>query len=653
MLTFHCMRLPLRIAATLGAGLMMGAVASQAADQEWTTYGGGLDSRHYSPLDIVTAENFNSLSLAWSFDTSNFGDRPEAIFQSTPLVADGVMYSTVGSRRDVVALNAETGELLWMFRLDEGARGAGAPRTLSGRGLSYMKEGDEPARILYVTPGYRLIALDATSGARIPDFGDNGMVDLKREMDQELDLVSGEVGLHAAPVVHDGVIVIGSAFLTGSAPSTYDKPKGTVRGYDARTGKRLWIFHPVPQGDAFGSDTWRNDSWAYNGYTGVWAQMTIDEELDILYLPVEMPTGDYYRGHCPGDNLFANSLVALDLHTGERLWHFQTIHHDIWDWDLPSAPILADLSIAGEKRKAVVQPTKQGFVFVFDRVTGEALFDIEERPVPQTDVPGEVTSPTQPFPVAPPPFEKQGLTVDDLIDFTPQMRAEAEAIVAQHRVGPLYTPPSLAEAADGTFGYLQVPSATGGSNWPGGAIDPETGLFYIFTKTEVTRLSLSKQSRSTMDWVNQAARGAPRLQVQGLPLMKPPYGRIVALDMNKGEIVWEAVHGETPVAIRNHPALKGMDIPKTGQAGRVGTLVTKTLLIAGDGGGFTHEDGKYTAYLRAYDKATGEEVGALRLPAEQSGTPMTYSLGDTQYVAVAVSGRGITGGRLMVFKMKR
>ena len=622
---------------------------SQAQDQEWRTYGGDLASTRYSPLDAITGENFNQLEVAWEFDTSNFGPSPEFNFQSTPLMVNRTIYTTAGNRRAVVALDASSGEILWMSRLDEAERASNAPRRLSGRGLAWWDDGSDKGRIIYVTPGYQMIALDAASGERIENFGIDGIVDLKQEFDQDLDLTTGEVGLHAAPIVANGVIVIGSAFRAGRMPTSREKPKGHVRGYDARTGNRLWIFHSIPQADEYGNDTWLNNSASYTGYGGVWAQMTIDAELNAVYLPTETATGDSYGGHRHGDNLFTNSVVALDLTTGERQWHFQTTHHDVWDWDIPAAPILLDLTIDGRNRAAIAQPVKQGFTFVFDRATGEPLFDIEEVPVPASDVPGERLSPTQPIPVKPPSFARQGLSDDELIDFTPELKAKGREILAQYRYGDIYAPPSLAEADDGTFGTLFMPSQTGGANWPGGAADPETGIMYIFSKSDVGRMSMSSRpDRSDMDYINLQLRTAPRLSVDGLPLIKPPYGQIVALDLNEGEILWDAVHGETPDSIRNHPALVGLDISRTGQAGRVGLLVTKTLVIAGDGGSYTNADGDQEALLRAYDKLTGEQLGSLAMPAQQTGSPMTYAIDGVQYLVVSISG-GDVPGRLRVY----
>src|SRR5262245_28482442 len=364
---------------------------------EWRTYGGDLGSTRYAPLDQINADNFNKLEAAWRFKTDHLGPLPEFEFQSTPLMARGVLYSTGGTRRAVVALNAATGELKWIHSEDEGKRGETAPRKLSGRGLSYWTDGREE-RILYVTPGYRLVALDAKTGQLVRGFGNGGIVDLKTENDQVIDLETGDIGYHAAPVVAKDTIIIGAAHLTARVPKSKANVKGHVRGYDVRTGKRLWIFHTIPSPGEFGNDTWESDSWSYTGNAGVWAQMTIDEELGMVYLPVETPTGDEYGGHRPGNGLFGESLVALDLKTGKRVWHYQLIHHGIWDWDIPCAPILTDITVNGAKIKAIAQPTKQAWVYVFDRVTGKPIWPIEERPVPQSDGPGEKTSPTQPFP---------------------------------------------------------------------------------------------------------------------------------------------------------------------------------------------------------------------------------------------------------------
>ncbi|MGB2632416.1 MAG: PQQ-binding-like beta-propeller repeat protein, partial [Candidatus Acidiferrum sp.] len=406
---------------------------SGAKNGEWTTYGGDLGNTHYAPLDQITPDNFYKLQVAWRFKTENLGPRPEFNMEGTPLMAKGVIYSTAGTRRAVVALDAATGELLWTHSENEGARGTNAPRQLSGRGLAYWSEGNEE-RILYVTPGYRLVALNAKTGVPVPGFGKNGVIDLKEDDDQAIDPITGEVGLHATPVVANDVVIVGAAHRPGGVPKSRNNVKGFVRGFDVRTGKRLWIFHTIPQPGEFGINTWENDSWSYTGNTGVWGQISVDTDLNMVYLPVELPTGDYYGGHRPGAGLFGETLVAADLHTGQRKWHFQLVHHGIWDMDIPCAPVLVDITINGRTVKAVAQPTKQAFLYVFDRVTGQPIWPIEEKPVEKGDVPGEWYSPTQPFPTKPPAYDKQGILIGDLIDFTPELREEAVKLTSHYKL---------------------------------------------------------------------------------------------------------------------------------------------------------------------------------------------------------------------------
>jgi quinoprotein glucose dehydrogenase len=661
------------------AGLLLRTSASAqsgAKNGEWRTYGADLGNTHYSPLDQINASNFSKLTVAWAFKTDNLGPRPEFQFEGTPLMANGVLYSTAGTRRAVIALDATTGELMWTHSEREGARGAAAPRQLSGRGLAYWSDGREE-RILYVTPGYRLIALDAKTGTTISSFGRNGVVDLKLDDDQEIDLVNGEVGLHATPVVAKDVVIVGAAHRSGGVPRGQKNVKGYVRGFDVKTGKRLWIFHTIPLPNEYGAETWENNSAAYTGNTGVWGQISVDEELETVYLPVELPTGDYYGGHRPGNGLFGESLVAVDLRTGKRKWHFQFVHHGIWDMDIPCAPILADITIDGRTVKAVAQPTKQAFLYVLDRVTGKPIWPIEERPVEQSTVPGEKTSATQPFPTKPPAYDRQGSSINDLIDFTPELRAEALKIVSRYKMGPVFTPPVVSKA-EGPLGTLAMAINSGGTNWPGGSYDPETHTVYVYSQSQMGSLGLvpGEPSRSgDFAWIqgnaltgarttagagaDASADRAPAtpvaenagagLTVQGLPLVKPPYGRISAINLDRGEIVWQIAHGETPDNIRNHPALKGLNISRTGRPGAIGVLVTKTLVIAGESGVFTTPNGR-GAMLRAYDKATGKEVGAVYMPTQQSGTPMTYMLNGKQYVVVAIGGNGYTA-ELRAFKL--
>jgi len=658
------------LAATLLAALTAVPRGQQGALRgEWPTYGGDLGHTRYAALDQITAANFNNLEVAWRFKTDNLGPRPEFNLQSTPLMVRGRLYSTGGTRRSVVSLDAATGELLWVHSEDEGARGAAAPRQLSGRGLAYWSDGKEE-RILYVTPGYRLVALDAHTGNVIPAFGRNGAVDLKADLDPSMDLTTAPIGLHATPIVASNVVIVGAAFETGANPKSRRNVKGAVRGFDVRTGRRLWIFKTIPEPGEVGHETWENDSWAYTGNTGVWAQISVDEELGMAYLPVELPTHDYYGGARPGNGLFGESLVAIDYRTGERKWHFQLVHHGIWDMDIPCAPILADIRVNGRTIKAVAQPTKQAFLYVFDRVTGQPVWPIEERPVPQGDTPGEKYSATQPFPTRPAAYARQGLSVDDLIDFTPELRAEALKAVAPYRLGPIFTPPVVSRA-DGPIATLAMANQAAATNWPGGSYDPETHILYVHSQSAVATLGLVPPAEGAADGVRyhqgtvlagarrsggsgsatgQAGGAATSPTVQGLPLIKPPYGSISAINLDAGNILWQVPHGETPDAIRNHPLLKGLNIPRTGRPGNVGTLVTKTLVIAGEPGFGPTPSGERGSMLRAYDKRTGADAGAVYMPAPQTGSPMTYMLNGRQYLVVAISG-GSYSGELVAFRL--
>ena len=692
--------MPLASVVSLGAGLVClgpalsgqsghagtsNPVSAGTKNGEWPTYGGDLRSSKYSPLDQINADNFSKLEVAWRFKTDSLGTRPEYKLEGTPLMVHGVLYATAGTRRSVVALDAATGELLWVHGEHEGTRASAAPRQLSGRGLAYWTDGKEE-RILYTTPGYRLVALDAKTGVPIPTFGKNGAVDLKLEDDQQImpDLTTGEIGIHSAPVVAKDVVIVGAAFREGMTPRSYKNNKGYVRGFDVRTGKRLWIFHTIPMKGENGYDTWENGSAEYTGNTGVWTQITVDEDLGLVYLPVESPTGDYYGGHRPGNNLYGESLVCVDLKTGQRKWHFQLVHHPLWDYDISAAPILADITVNGKAIKAVAQPTKQAFLYVFDRVSGAPVWPIEERPMAKGDVPGEWYPPTQPFPTKPPAYARNGVAIDDLIDFTPEMRAEATRIASRYRLGPVFTPPSLSNAA-GPLATLTLGTANGGTNWPGASYDPETHIVYagasnssltpigmvpptpdisdmkyvLGTAGQAIRVMRGPGENAGADAVTPpapaptpapaAAGGGGSLTVQGLPLVKPPYGTITAISLDTGEIVWQVAHGETPDVVRNHPALKGMNIPRTGQGGTAGTLVTKTLVVAGDLQFTTTDSHPRGAMLRAYDKATGKEVGAVYMPAPQSGSPMTYLVNGKQYIVVAVSG-GPYSGEYIAFR---
>lgn len=632
------------VAASLGLMAQTGAKGG-----EWNTYGGDLGNTRYSGLDQINAANFYKLQVGWRFSTANLGPTVEVNIESTPLMVKGVFYSTAGSRRSVIALDAATGEQLWVYREDEGQRGTVAPRQLSGRGLAYWTDGAEE-RIIFVTPGYRMIALNAKTGLRITSFGANGVVDLKTDDDQEIDLMSREIGLHSAPIIARNTVVIGAAHRPGGLPTSKTNVKGYVRGFDVKTGKRKWVFHTIPKPGEFGLETWLEDSWNYTGNTGSWGQSSIDEQLGLVYIGVESATGDYYGGPRPGNNLFAESLVAVDIETGVRKWHYQFVHHGIWDHDNPCPPILADVMIDGRMRKVVAQPSKQAFLYVLDRETGQPIWPIVEKPVEKGTVPGEYYSATQPFPTKPAAYDRQGVDIDTLIDFTPALRQEAEKLVANYKIGPMFTPPTESKASK-PFGTLTMATAGGGSNWPGGSIDVETGIVYVSSQATISNISLVPSGdRSDVGYISGSAPGASLpLNVQGLPLAKPPYGQISAIDLKTGDTLWQVAHGETPDNVRNHPLLKGMTIPRTGRTGTASTLVTKTLVMAGEKGTFTLPDGRVGAMLRAYDKASGREMGAVYMPQQQTGGPMTYMLGGVQYIVVAVGGQ--TGAEFIAYRL--
>jgi quinoprotein glucose dehydrogenase len=676
----------------LPAGSVLRGQLPSTKNGEWPYYTADLKGTKYSPLDQINAANFQQLEVAWRFKTDNLGPRPEYKLEGTPLMVKGVLYTTAGTRRSVVALDAATGEQIWVYSLREGKRAAIAPRQLSGRGVSYWTDGKGDDRVVFVTTGYRLVELNAKTGQPIASFAKGGMVDLKEGMvtgtGQQIDLETGEAGLHSTPLVVKDTIIVGSSFKEGMTVVTKNNTKGNVRAFDARTGKLLWTFNTIPRPGEFGNETWENGSWATNGNTGVWTQMTVDEELGLVYLPVESPTSDYYGGERPGDNLFGESLVCVDLRTGKRKWHFQIVHHPIWDYDLSSAPILADINVDGKAIKAVALPSKEGFLYVFDRITGQPVWPIEERPVPQSDVPGEKTSPTQPFPTKPPAYGRNYLRVpDDLIDFTPAMRAQARDNIARYKVGPMFLPPVVGDP-NAFLGAINLGNASGGTNWPGAGYDPETHTVYAeANQSAVTPITLRTPPpgftdiRYTMgrnDTEFRVAEGpgfgsaadAPQpkrpatppqpagaatppvgaLNVQGLSIVKPPYAVISAINLDKGDIAWQVPYGETPDVVRNHPALKGVNIGNTGQPGSVGLLVTKTLVMLGDSQMTTTPQHPRAAMFRAYDKATGKEIGAIPMPAPQSGSPMTYSVNGKQYIVVAVSG-GAYSGEYIAFRL--
>src|SRR5438132_3794303 len=626
---------------------------------EWPTNGADIQFTRYSPLDQINAANFDKLEVAWRFKTDNFGPYPEYKLEGTPLAINGILYTTGGTRRAVVALDGKTGEQIWAHSMREGRRAAVSPRQLSGRGVSYWTDGRGDERIIYVTTGFRLVELNAKTGAVINSFGTDGMVDLKVGAvfgnEQQIDLEKGEIGIHAAPTVVGDVLIVGSSMREGATVPTHNNTKGLVRAFDVKTGKQLWRFNTIPRPGKFGNETWEDNSWAINGNTGVWAHITVDEELGLVYIPVETPTSDYYGGHRPGSNLFAESLVAVDLKTGVRKWHFQFVHHPIWNWDMTSAPIRADVNVNGSARKIVMVASKQGWLYVFDRATGQPIWPIEEKPVPQSDVAGEKLAATQPHPPDKLRYSRNVLTNNDVVDFTPELKAQALELLKRYKnVGSPFAP-SVVGDPNGILGAIIPGTAT---NWPGFGYDPDTRTAFMPTGNTIGVRTLvqppgefsdiryvagiqgqfreifgpgdccavgnprtAERARAARNPNANAAAGFPggTPLVQGVPVTKPPYGMLSAMDMEKGELKWQTPHGDTPDVVRNSPALRGMNIAKTGQAqtSGVGLVITKTLVVMGDPITTTLPDRPRGAMLRAYDKVSGKEVGALLMPAQQ------------------------------------
>lgn len=634
---------------------------AQTADGEWPTYGGDLGGSKYAPHDQINAENFSDLEIAWRWKsvdevlslTTPAGEwvgKSEHVFEAlqeenpdrwrggreprlaslkaTPLMVDGVLYM-VTALYQASAIDAGTGETLWTF--NPKSYETGTP-TMSiywqHRGPALWTDGLEK-RILWGTGDGYLICVDAESGRPCADFGTGGRVDLTenfpRASREERDYLNALLYSCASPP-----LVVGDVVVTGASIAdrrvTKESPPGWVRGWDVHTGELKWTFKTIPEGDEFGADTWENESWKYSGGANVWTQMSADPELGYIYLPTGTGTNDFYGGHRLGDNLFAESIVCIKAETGERVWHFQTVHHGVWDYDNPAAPNLIDITVDGKAIKAVAQVTKQGFVYTFDRVTGEPVWPIVETAVDtNSDMPGERLSPTQPFPSKPAPFEYQGVTEDDVIDFTPEIKEAALAELAKYKIGPLFTPP-------GTKGTLMRPGLGGGANWTGAAVDPETGILYIPSDnghSVVHFYTPGDDLGGNLDYTH-GARGATGSGPFQLPLFKPPYSRMTAIDMNTGEHLWMVPTG-TGDGVRNHEMLKDLDLPPLGGDGRTGPLLTKTLLVYGEG----PMDGSNA--LVALDKATGDILGRVSIPGRPIGTPMTYLLDGKQYIAVTIS----------------
>jgi quinoprotein glucose dehydrogenase len=662
--------------ATALTGLAAVAIFSWAAPQvsgqsgipstktgEWPHYNGDIKGSRYSPLDQIDASNFDKLEVAWRIKTDNLGPRPEYKLEGTPLMVKGTVYAVGGTRRSVVALNAVTGELKWVYAMDEGRRADVSPRKLSGRGLSYWTDGKGDERIIFVTIGYRLVQLNAKTGQPIPSFGKGGVIDLKEGVvymkDKQIPLETGEIGTHSTPLVVNDVVIVQAAMAEGIRYEYSVGAKGLVRAYDVRTGKQLWRWNTIPYPGEAGNETWEDGSWEWTGNVGVWTEMSADPELGLVYLPVETPTIDLYGGHRPGDNLYAESLVAVDLKTGKKKWHFQMVHHPIWDYDAVGAPLLMDVTIDGKPRKVVAQPSKQGWLYVFDRATGEPIWPMPETAVPQSNVPGEKTSATQPFPSKPPVYSRNYLAADQVIDFTPELRAQALENLKKYRWE--QTPFVPAVINDGkVLGAITVANTMGGVNWPGSSFDPETGIFYTqahnsqvsgtnFTPEYFKQIDVKNPKNRIPMWESDhfgkpeggGQRGGvnPLLEgLGGLPIIKPPYGVVTALDINSGTLKFQVPHGDTPDAVRTNPLLKALNLGKLGQPGIVAGVVTKTLFIVGDPMVTNPGDRPRGAMLRAYDKQTGDQVGAVWLPAQQSGNPMTYMANGRQYIIVAIGG---------------
>ena len=593
-----------------------------APDGVWPAYGGDAGSTEYAPLDQIDADNVERLGVVWQWTSPDAAVLSEnelevGSFKATPIMVHGVLYVRT-SLSMVAAIVAATGEQLWQF--DPGSWEVGRPTNLgfNSRGVAYWSDG-EAERIFVATGDSHLWALDAWTGRPVGDFGTDGRIDLTERLRRAIARRSYQV--MSPPLVVRDVVIVGSSISDGARYMT--APPGDVRAFDVRTGEERWRFNTVPEKDEYGIETWEDDSWTYTGNTNVWSIMSADLDLGYVYLPVGTPTNDWYGGHRLGDNLFAESLVAVDAVTGERVWHYQLVHHGLWDYDIPAAPTLVDITVDGRPIKAVAQVTKQGFVYVFDRVTGEPVWPVEERPVPPSTVPGERVSPTQPFPTKPPAFERQGVTIDDLIDFTPELRAEAEAIVSELDYGPLFSPPS-------ERGTINLPGWFGGANWQGAAFDPQTGYLYVPSRTGPIVVQVLEADPESSDF--RYRRGGERSAAgpQGLPLFKPPYARVTAYDLNSGERAWMVPHGN---GIRQQLIDLGIPDPgPVGGGGYTGPLLTPNLLFLGHGGGRGTGE---PPVLRAFDKGNGTVVYETELPVTPSGTPMTYMAEGRQFIVMA------------------
>ena len=604
--------------------ILVAFAAEPSAQESWPFYAGDQAATHYSSLADINRATVKDLTIAWRWRPNEkkldeFGTQP-GTFQNTPLMIDDVLYLSTPYNR-VVALDAGSGAELWSY--DPKPYEDGQPPNGTGfvhRGVAAWRDERGTLRI-FINSRYRLISLDAKTGTPLPGFGVNGIVDLTRGLSRAVN--AKHYTNTSPPVVYKNLVILGNG--VGDRLVYTNDPPGDVRAFDAQTGTIVWTFRPIPSPGEFGNDTWGAESWRTAGHTNVWAPMSLDEARGLLYLPVSTPTNDFYGARRPGANLFAESLVCLDAATGKRRWHFQVTHHGLWDYDLPAAPILTALTVAGKRIDAVVQLTKQGWAFVFDRVTGTPVWPIEERPVASSDMPGEQAWPTQPVPSKPPAFAEQGVSLDDAFDATPALRDAARAEMSKYRLGPIYTPPSLQ-------GTMMRPGLIGGANWGGGAFDPATGWLYVKTTNQLAIARLAKPDRSAKnprasevdaDYVFSAV-GAQFMD--GLPLVKPPYGHLTAIDLNRGEIAWRVTIGDMP-SLRRHPALEGVPLPeRLGAPGAPGAIVTAGGLVFVGGG---------DAALNAVDALTGDLVWRAPLDQRTTATPMTYRSGGRQYVVIA------------------
>ena len=610
---------------------------------EWPSYAADAGSTKYTSLSQINRENFGKLKAAWSWTSidgeidleklmgSDADDISFGRLQATPLMIGGVLYM-ITALNQAVALDAVTGELLWAFDPQAYLSGYSiSPLGYHHRGVAYWSDENE-TRILFATNDGYLFSLDAKTGLPDTAFASGGIdmtEGIPRANREKLDY-SGAVplGTVSPVIIVKDVVVVNQ--ITSNRPHYKERPPTWVRGYDIRSGELIWTFHTIPQGGEFGVDTWQEESWRYSGNGGVWTQMSADLDLGYVYLPTEAPTNDYYGGHRPGDNLFTQSVVAVDATTGDRVWHFQMIHHGLWDYDTPAAPNLMNINVDGREIRALAQVTKQGWAYVFDRATGVPVWPIPELPVPDGMIPGERTSPTQPFPSKPPAFALQGLTEEDLIDFTPELKAEAQEIIKDYVYGPIYTPASLPNESTGKRGTIFVPSAGGGANWPGAGFDPESNVLFVPASNGAFTpyMGTLPADESNLRYYRLQNRGV--VGPRGLPLLKPPYSTITALDMDQGEILWQVANGDGMARVENHPALKGVRMPPLGGGGRHPVLVTSTLLIHA-------QDTGYGPLLIARDKATGEELARIELSGSPQSAPMSFAVHGKQYIALTIN----------------